>query len=104
LIGTFSTTVYYDIYDFYGEFLDILVLLNSSVNFFLYCLMSSEFRKTFRNTYTNREGFLSMFRSHPQAAPIQLKRLSKKSKKSDSSKVSKTRSDQTEQFKLISVP
>ena len=98
MIGTFSNTVYYDIYDYYGEFLDILVLLNSSINFFLYCLMSSEFRKTFRQTYTNREGFLAMFRTHPQAAQIQVN-LVKTAKKSES----KTRSDQTEHFKLISI-
>ncbi|KAK7067900.1 Serpentine type 7TM GPCR chemoreceptor Srw [Halocaridina rubra] len=31
--------------------MDLLALINSSINFLLYCVMSREFRKTFRNLY-----------------------------------------------------
>ena len=36
------------IYIYLGDFLDLLVLLNSAVNFILYCGMSQRFRDTFR--------------------------------------------------------
>ncbi len=34
-----------------GDLLDILVLLNSSINFFLYCCMSSQFRHKFKTVF-----------------------------------------------------
>lgn len=61
LIGSYSQKLYYEIYDYFGDLLDILVLINSSINFFLYCFMSSEFRKTFHRTYMTREGFMNTF-------------------------------------------
>lgn len=51
LIGSLSQSYYFELSDFFGEFLDLLVLINSSINFFLYCIMSSEFRRTFKETY-----------------------------------------------------
>ena len=30
-----------------GDFMDVMALINSAVNFILYCLMSKQFRKTF---------------------------------------------------------
>ena len=34
-----------------GEIMDIMALINSSVNFILYCFMSKQFRKTFVETF-----------------------------------------------------
>ena len=51
LIGSFSQQAYYDLSDYFADFLDLLVLTNCSVNFFMYCIMSSDFRRVFRETY-----------------------------------------------------
>merc|ERR1711936_271697 len=42
-----------------GEQMDVLALLNSSFNFILYCLMSSQFRNTLSSIFWNKENFLS---------------------------------------------
>uniref|UniRef100_A0A914WCM6 G-protein coupled receptors family 1 profile domain-containing protein n=1 Tax=Plectus sambesii TaxID=2011161 RepID=A0A914WCM6_9BILA len=46
-LGGFFPDVYFTIYPSVGEVLDLLSLINSSVNFILYCSMSSRFRATF---------------------------------------------------------
>lgn len=43
----FFTTVYSNL----GDVMDLLVLLNSAVNFVLYCIMSQQFRDTFKNLF-----------------------------------------------------
>lgn len=40
-----------DIYSNLGDVMDLLVLLNSAVNFILYCIMSQQFRDTFRSLF-----------------------------------------------------
>ncbi|CAM4932727.1 unnamed protein product [Rotaria socialis] len=42
---------YYEIYQQLGDTFDILALINNSVNFILYCLMSRAFRDTFKQTF-----------------------------------------------------
>ncbi|CAF1242020.1 unnamed protein product [Rotaria sordida] len=42
---------YYQIYQQLGDTFDILALINNSVNFILYCLMSRAFRDTFKQTF-----------------------------------------------------
>jgi len=37
-----------------GDVWDILVLVNSSMNFILYCVMSAQFRSTFRRVFSVR--------------------------------------------------
>ena len=34
-----------------GDAMDLISLLNSALNFILYCLMSNTFRKTFKNIF-----------------------------------------------------
>lgn len=39
-------------YQLFGEALDILALLNGSINFVLYCAMSRQYRQTFRQLFS----------------------------------------------------
>lgn len=47
LCAIFTADVHKYLYFYLGDILDLLSLLNSSVNFVLYCLMSSRYRTTF---------------------------------------------------------
>nr|KAG5696468.1 hypothetical protein BaRGS_021005 [Batillaria attramentaria] len=40
-----------NVYVHLGDLMDILVLVNSAVNFILYCIMSQQFRNTFKNLF-----------------------------------------------------
>ncbi len=51
LISGFWQQFFYEVYAYYADLLDVIVLLNSSINFFLYCFMSAEFRKKFTETF-----------------------------------------------------
>lgn len=55
LISGFWQQFFYEVYFYYAELLDVIVLLNSSINFFLYCFMSAEFRKKFTETFCFRK-------------------------------------------------
>lgn len=55
----FDSKIFDDIYVPLGDVWDILVLVNSSVNFVLYCTMSRQFRRTFNKMFAARkENFL----------------------------------------------
>ena len=55
----FDSKIFDDIYVPLGDVWDILVLVNSSVNFVLYCTMSRHFRRTFNKMFAaTRENFL----------------------------------------------
>ena len=43
-----------NIYSNLGDVMDLLVLLNSAVNFILYCIMSQQFRDTFRSLFVGK--------------------------------------------------
>ncbi|KAK6052723.1 hypothetical protein COOONC_09772 [Cooperia oncophora] len=47
LCAIFTTDVHRYLYFYLGDILDLLSLINSCVNFVLYCLMSSRYRQTF---------------------------------------------------------
>ncbi|XP_055355871.1 G-protein coupled receptor dmsr-1-like [Paramacrobiotus metropolitanus] len=47
LLSCFSVDFFGNVYVPLGDLMDILALINSSVNFILYCSMSRQFRKTF---------------------------------------------------------
>lgn len=47
LCAIFTTDVHKYLYFYIGDVLDLLSLVNSSVNFVLYCVMSSRYRQTF---------------------------------------------------------
>lgn len=55
LICGFSQKFFYEVYSYYADLLDVIVLLNSSINFFLYCFMSAEFRRKFSETFFFRK-------------------------------------------------
>lgn len=40
-----------NVYRNFGDLMDMLALINSAVNFVLYCLMSQQFRKTFSKLF-----------------------------------------------------
>lgn len=43
-----------NVYNNFGEIMDMLALINSAVNFVLYCFMSAQFRKTFSQLFCIR--------------------------------------------------
>ncbi|CAF1023578.1 unnamed protein product [Rotaria sp. Silwood1] len=70
---------YYQIYQQLGDTFDILALINNSVNFILYCLMSRAFRDTFKQIfclscqkYERRESTLSYLQLSIKKKPHQL--------------------------------
>ncbi|UJR10051.1 hypothetical protein I4U23_014273 [Adineta vaga] len=50
-ISKTNSEYYYQIYQQLGDTFDILALINNSVNFILYCLMSRAFRDTFKQIF-----------------------------------------------------
>lgn len=52
LNGILGQDFFDHVYNNFGEVIDILALINSSVNFILYCSMSRQFRETFANLFT----------------------------------------------------
>jgi len=66
----FSDSWYFDnVYILLGDFLDVIVLLNSSVNFILYASMSAHFRHTFRTKVWNPVA--KRLKCHKSATSIQ---------------------------------
>ncbi|CAF3002219.1 unnamed protein product [Rotaria socialis] len=55
-----NSNYYFQIYQHLGDTFDILALINNSVNFILYCLMSKAFRDTFQQTFC----FIQKFAPH----------------------------------------
>ncbi|XP_071082633.1 G-protein coupled receptor dmsr-1-like [Haliotis cracherodii] len=53
LIGSMSSDLW-EVYIILGDLMDILVLINSAVNFILYCIMSQQFRNTFKNLFIGK--------------------------------------------------
>ncbi|XP_060590984.1 G-protein coupled receptor dmsr-1-like [Ruditapes philippinarum] len=51
MISGLNDHFFEEIYSNLGDVLDLLVLLNSAVNFILYCIMSQQFRDTFKNLF-----------------------------------------------------
>lgn len=51
LSGIIGDSFFENVYSPLGELMDILALVNSSINFILYCSMSTLFRKTFINIF-----------------------------------------------------
>ena len=51
LISVFSQEFYLYVYKPLGDLMDILVLINYSISLSIYCLMSKEFRITFRSYF-----------------------------------------------------
>ena len=51
LLMIFMDTLYTELYEPIGDFLDIVALLNNAINFVLYCSMSKQFRDSFVNTF-----------------------------------------------------
>lgn len=51
LLSGVDNYIFEHVYVPLGDFWDILVLINSSANFILYCIMSAQFRKTFRKVF-----------------------------------------------------
>ncbi|KAL8578577.1 hypothetical protein ACOMHN_015033 [Nucella lapillus] len=50
------------VYIHVGDLMDILVLVNSAVNFILYCIMSQQFRNTFKNLFVCNQHSFSLQR------------------------------------------
>ncbi|KAK7105543.1 G-protein coupled receptor dmsr-1-like [Littorina saxatilis] len=51
LISAVDEGFFNDVYIHLGDLMDILVLVNSAVNFILYCIMSQQFRSTFKSLF-----------------------------------------------------
>lgn len=50
-ISAVNTDFWSGVYVHLGDLMDILVLVNSAVNFILYCIMSQQFRNTFKSLF-----------------------------------------------------
>jgi hypothetical protein len=50
-ISAVNTNFWSAVYVHLGDLMDILVLVNSAVNFILYCIMSQQFRNTFKSLF-----------------------------------------------------
>jgi predicted histidine transporter YuiF (NhaC family) len=51
LSGIYGDDFFHNIYSPLGDLMDVFVLINSAVNFILYCIMSRQFRDTFQNVF-----------------------------------------------------
>ncbi len=65
LCNIFVTDFFMDVYNPLGDVIDMLAMINNSVNFVLYCTMSRQFRETFMDVFcgccpTKRPGWLKM--------------------------------------------
>ena len=54
MISGLNDHFFEEIYSNLGDVMDLLVLLNSAVNFVLYCIMSQQFRDTFRSLFVGK--------------------------------------------------
>jgi hypothetical protein len=55
MISGIDDKFFTDVYSNLGDVMDLLVLLNSAVNFVLYCIMSQQFRDTFTNLFLGND-------------------------------------------------
>ena len=53
-ISIFDANFYNSVYKPLGDLMDVLVLINNSINFILYCTMSNEFRKVILNFFKKK--------------------------------------------------
>lgn len=60
LSGLLGPVFFHRVYKSLGDILDLLSLLNSSVNFFLYCVMSRNFRQVFCHIFFRTDMVVSM--------------------------------------------
>ncbi|CAG5132474.1 unnamed protein product [Candidula unifasciata] len=65
---------YHNVYFHLGDIMDILVLINSAVNFILYCIMSKQFRDTFINVFFAKclPRFLHRLKQHPNGGDYRM--------------------------------
>lgn len=66
-ISAVDTYFYHNVYIHVGDIMDILVLINSAVNFILYCIMSQQFRDTFKSLFVAKHlpPFFHRVKQHP---------------------------------------
>ena len=69
LCNIFISNFYFDVYWQLGDLLDMLALVNNSINFVLYCTMSRQFRDSFRDVFCkccpeHRPGWLKLKTFH----------------------------------------
>ncbi|XP_005104270.2 sex peptide receptor [Aplysia californica] len=59
-----------EVYVHLGDLMDILVLINSAFNFILYCIMSQQFRDTFKSLFVTKHlpPFFHRVKQHPNGA------------------------------------
>jgi hypothetical protein len=53
-VSIFDSNFYNFVYKPLGDLMDVLVLINNSINFILYCTMSNEFRKVILNFFKKK--------------------------------------------------
>lgn len=54
MISGLNDNFFKNVYSNLGDIMDLLVLLNSAINFILYCIMSQQFRETFKSLFVCR--------------------------------------------------
>ncbi|ESO95643.1 hypothetical protein LOTGIDRAFT_160192 [Lottia gigantea] len=64
LISAVNTDFFSRVYVNLGDLMDLLVLINSAVNFILYCIMSQQFRNTFKSLFVGKY-FRPFFNKNP---------------------------------------
>ncbi|KAK3101487.1 hypothetical protein FSP39_003960 [Pinctada imbricata] len=53
-ISALNIHFFYNIYGYLGDIMDLLAIINSAINFILFCAMSRQFRKTFKQVFNCR--------------------------------------------------
>ncbi|KAH9494504.1 hypothetical protein Btru_042294 [Bulinus truncatus] len=66
-ISAVDNDFFVNVYVHLGDLMDILVLINSAVNFILYCIMSQQFRDTFKSLFVSKHlpPFFQRVKHHP---------------------------------------
>jgi hypothetical protein len=63
MLSTINVDFFYKCYSPLGDLMDDIALINSSINFIIYTLMSKQFRKTFLETFGLVNAFANILKS-----------------------------------------
>lgn len=99
IICSISKKFFNEVYVNLGDLLDLLVLINGTINFFLYCCMSSQFRNKFKDTFCllciKKPDLVSKRRKSMTPSIVNLRRFSRSDSMSRSLRAKKAENGRT---------